>query len=75
MDHYGEGALIIGGKKVQYYNNIAGSIGFQIGVEKSSEVYMFLKADALKEFRNASGWSGWWRRECRSGGMGSWWCC
>ena len=55
---YGEGALIIDGKKVQYYNNIAGSIGFQLGVEKRSEVYMFLKADALKEFRNASGWSG-----------------
>lgn len=54
---YGEGALIIGGKKVQYYNNIAGSIGFQIGVEKRSEVYMFLKADALKQFRNASGWN------------------
>ena len=51
---FGEGALIIGGKKVQYYNNIAGSIGFQIGVEKRSEVYMFLKAHALKEFRNAN---------------------
>jgi lipid-binding SYLF domain-containing protein len=55
---FGEGELIIGGKKVQYNNNVAGSIGFQIGVEKRSEVYMFLKADALKEFRNASGWSG-----------------
>jgi len=55
---YGEGALIIDGKKVQYYNNIAGSIGFQLGVEKRSEVYMFLTADALKEFRNSSGWSG-----------------
>ncbi len=55
---YGEGALIIDGKKAQYYNNIAGSIGFQLGVEKRSEVYMFLKADALKRFRNASGWSG-----------------
>jgi lipid-binding SYLF domain-containing protein len=32
---FGEGALIIGGKKVQYYNNIAGSIGFQIGVRKT----------------------------------------
>ena len=55
---YGEGALIIGGKKVQYYNNVSGSIGFQLGVEKRSEVYMFLKADALEEFRNSSGWSG-----------------
>ena len=55
---YGEGALIIDGKKVQYYNNIAGSIGFQLGVQKRSEVYMFLKADALKEFRDSSGWTG-----------------
>ncbi|MDA7760838.1 YSC84-related protein, partial [Methylophilaceae bacterium] len=55
---YGEGALLIGGKKVQYYNNISGSIGFQLGVEKRSEVYIFLKEDALKEFRNSSGWTG-----------------
>ena len=55
---YGEGALLIGGKKVQYYNNISGSIGFQLGVEKRSEVYMFLKEDALKEFRDSNGWSG-----------------
>ena len=38
---YGEGALIVGGKKVQYYNNVAGSVGFQIGVEKRSEVIFF----------------------------------
>jgi len=55
---YGEGALIIGGKKVQYYNNMAGSFGFQIGVEKRSEVYLFLDGAALTKFRESSGWSG-----------------
>ena len=54
---YGEGALIVGGNKVQYYNNVAGSVGFQIGVEKRSEVYIFLEDAALKEFRNSDGWS------------------
>ena len=53
---YGEGALIIGGKKVQYYNNIGGSVGFQIGVQKRAEVYLFLQDDALKAFQNSSGW-------------------
>jgi len=53
---YGEGALIIGGKKVQYYNNIAGSFGFQIGVQARSEVYVFMTDDALKAFREKSGW-------------------
>jgi lipid-binding SYLF domain-containing protein len=28
---YGEGALRIGGKSVDYYNTVSGSIGFQIG--------------------------------------------
>src|SRR5210317_231924 len=27
---YGEGALIVGGKTVDYYNTVAGSFGFQI---------------------------------------------
>ena len=53
---YGEGALIIGGKKVQYYNNIGGSFGFQIGVQVRSEVYVFMTDDALKAFRDKSGW-------------------
>jgi len=55
---YGEGALIVDGIKVQYYNNIAGSIGFQLGAEKRSEVYIFLDDKALEEFRNSEGWNG-----------------
>ena len=53
---YGEGAMIIDGKKVQYYNNIGGSVGFQIGVQKRSEVYVFMTDAALNDFRNRSGW-------------------
>ncbi len=33
---YGEGALRIGGKTVDYYNIVSGSIGFQIGVFNSA---------------------------------------
>ena len=39
---YGEGALRVNDQNIQYYNNISGSVGFQFGVEKRSEVIIFL---------------------------------
>jgi len=53
---YGEGALRIDGKSVQYYNIASASFGFQIGAQKYSIVMVFLKEDALKKFRESSGW-------------------
>ena len=53
---YGEGALLIKGKTVDYYSTTAGSIGFQIGVQKKSIIMLFMDADALKKFRESSGW-------------------
>ncbi|PLY04989.1 MAG: hypothetical protein C0622_02025 [Desulfuromonas sp.] len=53
---YGEGALRINGKTADYYSTAAASIGFQIGAQSKSIVVVFLKSDALKEFRNSSGW-------------------
>ncbi len=53
---YGEGALRIGGKTVDYYNTIAASIGFQLGAQAKSIVLLFMSSDALKEFRNSEGW-------------------
>lgn len=55
---YGEGALIINNKKVQYYNNIGGSVGYQIGAEKRSMVYLFLEDTALANFKSSDGWNG-----------------
>ena len=53
---YGEGAMRIGGKTVEYYNTMAASIGFQFGAQAKSIVMLFMEKGALKEFRNSEGW-------------------
>ena len=53
---YGEGALRIKGKSVDYYNTAAGSLGFQIGVQKKTIVILFMEDSALEKFRYSSGW-------------------
>ena len=53
---YGEGALRIGGKTVDYYNTASASIGFQLGAQAKTIILVFLQDDALKSFRNSSGW-------------------
>jgi lipid-binding SYLF domain-containing protein len=53
---YGEGAMRIGGKTVDYYNTMAASIGFQLGAQAKSIVMLFMEKGALKEFRNSEGW-------------------
>ena len=53
---YGEGALRIGGKTVDYYNTVAGSFGFQIGGQKKDIILCFMTDEALKKFRESKGW-------------------
>jgi lipid-binding SYLF domain-containing protein len=53
---YGEGALRIGGKTVDYYSTVAGSWGLQIGGQKKTVVLVFMQDEALKKFRGSSGW-------------------
>ena len=53
---YGEGALRIDGKTVEYYSLTAGSVGFQIGAQKTNLVLVFMQDEALKHFRTSSGW-------------------
>jgi lipid-binding SYLF domain-containing protein len=53
---YGEGALRIGGKSVDYYNTVSGSIGFQIGGESKDIILLFMTDEALKKFRVSKGW-------------------
>ncbi len=53
---YGEGALRVGGKTVDYYNTVSGSIGFQIGGQKKDIILCFTTDDALKKFRDSKGW-------------------
>ncbi|MCP5348536.1 MAG: hypothetical protein H7A04_16920 [Pseudomonadales bacterium] len=53
---YGEGALLIGGQPVAYYNTASASIGFQFGAQVKSQVVLFMNNQALEKFRNSSGW-------------------
>ncbi|HJR76392.1 MAG TPA: YSC84-related protein [Nitrospiraceae bacterium] len=52
---YGEGALRVNGKTVDYYNFAALSFGAQAGAEKTSLLLLFNSDDALTNFRKAPG--------------------
>jgi lipid-binding SYLF domain-containing protein len=53
---FGEGALLIGGKTVAYYNIASASIGLQMGAQTRSEIVLFMNEHALGDFRNSKGW-------------------
>lgn len=53
---YGEGALRIGGKTVDFYSMLQGSFGFQLGGEIKTVYLVFLDEGALKRFRDSEGW-------------------
>ena len=53
---YGEGALRIGGKTVDYYSTLQGSFGLQLGGEIKTVFVVFLDEEALKRFRESEGW-------------------
>jgi len=53
---YGEGVLRIDGKTKYYYNIASGSVGFQLGVQKTSYIIAFASDSALKNFIVSNGW-------------------
>ena len=53
---FGEGALRINDKTVDYYSTVAASIGFQFGVQSRAVILMFMTDDALTNFRSGDGW-------------------
>jgi lipid-binding SYLF domain-containing protein len=53
---YGEGALLIGGKTIDYYSTAAASIGLQLGAQSKSIVIVFLNDQSLSYFQNSKGW-------------------
>ena len=52
---YGQGAMRIGGKTVEYYSMGAGSLGFQIGGQSRDIIIAFVNSETLKKFRESSG--------------------
>ncbi len=53
---FGEGALVVGGKTVAYYNLASASIGFQLGAQSRSQIVLFMNDKVLGKFRNSQGW-------------------
>jgi lipid-binding SYLF domain-containing protein len=53
---YGEGALLIQGTPVDYYNTVSASFGFQLGAQVRSVIIMFMTPEALEQFRRTAGW-------------------
>ena len=54
---YGEGALLVKGKSVAYYNVAAASIGFQLGAQARTQIILFMNEGSLASFRRSQGWT------------------
>jgi len=53
---YGEGALRKNGRTVGYYNTVAASYGFQIGLQKFGYAMFFMTEPALNYLNKSGGW-------------------
>ena len=53
---YGEGALLVRGRTIGYYNTVSASIGFQLGAQARSVIIVFMTEAALEGFRQVAGW-------------------
>jgi lipid-binding SYLF domain-containing protein len=51
----GEGVLRKGGRTVGYYNSVAGSYGFQAGIQKFGYALFFMNDQALKQLEQLEG--------------------
>lgn len=54
---YGEGALIIGPAKVDYYSMSAAGFGFTFGAAEFNQALFFMTDQALQDFRVSDGWT------------------
>jgi len=54
---WGDGSLIEGGRTVGYYRSIAGSVGFQAGVQSYGYVLFFMDEASLRYLDKSDGWS------------------
>lgn len=53
---YGEGALMVGGRCVDYYSTASASLGLTLGAQVKTQVLLFMSTRALDRFRNSRGW-------------------
>ena len=53
---YGEGVLRVNGQSEGYYSIASGSVGFQMGLQKTSYIIAFASETALTNFKKSDGW-------------------
>ena len=53
---YGEGVLRVDGEAQSYYSIASGSVGFQMGLQKTSYIIAFASENALNNFIKSDGW-------------------
>jgi lipid-binding SYLF domain-containing protein len=53
---YGEGVLRVNGENKGYYSIASGSVGFQMGLQKTSYIIAFATDTALNNFIKSDGW-------------------
>jgi len=53
---YGEGALLVGGRTLDYYRTTAASVGLQLGAQVRTQILLFMTTAALERFRASRGW-------------------
>lgn len=53
---FGEGALLVDGQTVAYYNMAAASYGLQVGAQAKDIIIAFMTEESLQRFRSSEGW-------------------
>lgn len=53
---YGEGVLRVNNKTTGYYSIVSASLGLTLGVERRSEVILFMNKDVLNKFKSSEGY-------------------
>ncbi|NJC88862.1 MAG: lipid-binding SYLF domain-containing protein [Desulfuromonas sp.] len=53
---FGEGALIVGGKTVDYYNTVAASYGLQAGAQSFGYAMFLMTDESLAYLKKSEGW-------------------
>jgi lipid-binding SYLF domain-containing protein len=54
---YGQGALRVGGRSIDYYSATAGSVGLLAGAQSKQLFLLFMTHEALDRFRSSAGWT------------------
>lgn len=54
---HGRGALRVGGRTAGYYSTTGASLGWQVGGQSKSVVYVFSTREALRKFQDSKGWT------------------